>query len=57
MPSGALCGLDAVRAAAEGGHVRSVTMQTRKPPRSLQGAPLVAEQGIDLATLREPVCL
>ena len=57
VPSGALCGLDAVRAAAEGGHVRSVTMQTRKPPRSLQGAPLVAEQGIDLATLREPVCL
>tara|TARA_B110001452_G_C15171209_1_gene407094 strand:+ start:37 stop:870 length:834 start_codon:yes stop_codon:yes gene_type:complete len=57
IPSGALCGLDAVRAAAEGGNVRSVTMRTRKPPRSLQNAPMVAQKGIDLSQLSEAVCL
>src|SRR5262249_57719315 len=38
VPTGALLGLDAVRAAAEG-HVESVTIESRKPPRGLQGAP------------------
>lgn len=57
VPSGALCGLDAVRAAAEGGNIRSITMQTRKPPRSLQGAPMVAELGLDLSALAEAQCL
>ncbi|MGA8198016.1 MAG: aspartate dehydrogenase, partial [Acetobacteraceae bacterium] len=32
VPTGALLGLDAVRAAAEG-HVASITIETRKPPR------------------------
>ena len=54
IPTGALCGLDAVRAAAEGGNVESVVMQTRKPPASLQNAPFVREQGIDLSALTEP---
>ena len=51
VPTGALAGLDAVRAAAEGGNVRKVVMQTRKPPRSLQRAPFVLEQGLDLSSL------
>jgi aspartate dehydrogenase len=38
VPTGALLGLDAVSAAAEG-EIRSVTMVTRKPPRGLAGAP------------------
>ena len=54
IPTGALCGLDAVRAAAEGGNVNSVVMQTRKPPASLQNAPFVKEQGLDLSSLTEP---
>ena len=37
-PTGALIGLDAVRAAAEG-DIRSVKMITRKPPGGLEGAP------------------
>ena len=53
VPTGALAGLDAVKAAAEGGHVRSVVMQTRKPPKSLQNAPFVQEQGLDLSSLSE----
>ena len=53
VPTGALLGLDAVRAAAEG-TVHSVTMVTRKPPAGLEGAPYLREHGITLAGLREP---
>lgn len=53
-PTGALIGLDAVRAAAEG-EIRSVTMVTRKPPNGLEGAPYLVQQGISLAGLSEPL--
>lgn len=53
VPTGALLGLDAVRAAAEG-HVESVTIETRKPPRGLAGAPYLEQAGIDLDAIREP---
>ncbi len=48
VPTGALLGLDAVRAAAEG-TVHSVTIETRKPPRGLAGAPYLEQHNIDLA--------
>src|SRR5271169_6237155 len=54
VPTGALLGLDAVRAAAEG-TIHSVTMITRKPPNGLEGAPYLVERGISLANLKEPV--
>ena len=47
VPTGALLGLDAVRAAAEG-EIRSVRLVTRKPPRGLAGAPYLVERGIAL---------
>jgi aspartate dehydrogenase len=50
VPTGALIGLDAVRAAAEG-NIRSVTMITRKPPNGLEGAPYLVERGISLKGL------
>jgi aspartate dehydrogenase len=53
VPTGALLGLDAVRAAAEG-HVASVTIETRKPPRGLEGAPYLGEHGIDVSDLKAP---
>ncbi|UCH75721.1 MAG: aspartate dehydrogenase [Rhodospirillales bacterium] len=53
-PTGALLGLDAVRAAAEG-TIESVTMVTRKPPRGLAGAPYLEEKGISLEGLKEPL--
>jgi aspartate dehydrogenase len=53
VPTGALLGLDAVVAAAEGG-IQSVTMVTRKPPRGLLGAPYLEANGIDIAGLRRP---
>jgi aspartate dehydrogenase len=54
VPTGALLGLDAVRAAAEG-DIRAVTMITRKPPKGLAGAPYLEERGIDLEALVEPL--
>jgi aspartate dehydrogenase len=54
VPTGALIGLDAVRAAAEG-TIRSVTMITTKPPQGLEGAPYLAERKISLAGLRAPL--
>ncbi len=54
VPTGALLGLDAVRAAAEG-EIRSVTMVTRKPPNGLMGAPYLLQRGIDLSALEEPL--
>jgi len=54
VPTGALIGLDAVRAAAEG-EIRSVKMVTRKPPRGLAGAPYLAEHNISLEHLKQPL--
>ncbi len=52
VPTGALVGFDAVRAAAMG-NVKSVTMVTRKPPKALKKAPFVVEHDIDLDGLSE----
>lgn len=56
LPSGALCGLDGIRAAMESG-LHHVTLTTRKPPKGLEGAPYLEDRGIDLYTLDEPVVL
>jgi aspartate dehydrogenase len=52
VPSGAIAGLDGMKGAREGA-ISSVTMETRKPPRGLAGAPYLAQQGIDLDAIRE----
>ncbi len=52
VPTGALLGLDAVRAAAEG-EVESVAIETRKPPRGLAGAPYLEENNIDVSGVAE----
>ena len=54
VPTGALVGLDAVRAAAEG-TIHSVKMVTRKPPAGLEGAPYLREKGISVSGLKEPL--
>lgn len=54
VPTGALLGLDAVRATAEG-KIESVRMITRKPPAGLKGAPLLVEKGISVDGLKEPL--
>jgi aspartate dehydrogenase len=50
VPTGALLGLDAVAAAAEGAITR-VHMVTRKPPTGLAGAPYLEQHGISVAGL------
>ena len=52
VPTGALLGLDAVAAAAEG-EISSVHMITRKPPGGLIGAPYLVEHGIGIDNLSE----
>jgi aspartate dehydrogenase len=55
-PTGALLGLDAVRAAAEG-EVQSVTIETRKPPRGLVGAPYLEQHNIDVLAITTPTVI
>lgn len=54
VPTGALIGLDAVRAAAEGS-IYSVKMMSRKPPQGLEGAPYLVAHKISLAGLTAPL--
>lgn len=56
LGTGALLGLDAVRAAAKG-TIHSVTMITRKPPKSLKGAPYLRDHQIAIDGLSEPLKL
>lgn len=53
VPTGAILGLDAVRAMAEG-EISSVTLTTRKPPQGLAGAPYLVDEGIEIDGLTEP---
>jgi aspartate dehydrogenase len=53
VPTGALLGLDAVGAAAEG-EIRSVKMVSRKPPRGLAGAPHLAGTEVNAESVTEP---
>jgi aspartate dehydrogenase len=50
VPTGALLGLDAVRAASEG-VIYSVHMVTRKPPKGLAGAPHLVDNNISVENL------
>ena len=54
VPTGALIGLDTVRAMAEG-EISRVTLETRKPPAGLAGAPHLVENGIDISNLTAPL--
>lgn len=56
VPSGAMLGLDAVKAAAVG-NITELTIVTRKPPASLSKAAYVVRNKIDLANLDHPVCI
>lgn len=56
VPSGAILGLDAICAAAEG-RIGSVTIVTRKPPKGLLGAAYLDDNGIDISNLSKPLCV
>lgn len=52
LPSGAICGLDGVKAASLG-KIKSVTLTTKKPKEALAGAPYIKKKNIDLDSIRE----
>jgi aspartate dehydrogenase len=54
VPTGALVGLDAVRAVAEG-RIETVSITTRKPPAGLAGAPLLVAKGLSVENLQAPL--
>ena len=54
VPTGALVGLDAVRAAAEA-HVDRVQIITRKPPAALKDSPYLEENSIEVDNLTQPI--
>ena len=56
VPTGALLGLDAVQAAAQG-VISRIHMITRKPPNGLDGAPYLVEHGMSLAGLDRALCV
>jgi aspartate dehydrogenase len=56
IPSGAICGLDGIRAARLQG-LDSVTLTTRKPPKAFEGARGVFKKGIALHTIRKATVL
>ncbi len=57
VPSGAIAGVDGVRAAAVGGGLHALTLRTTKPPRGLAGAPHVLAHAIDLDALTTPTTI
>ncbi len=52
VPSAAIAGLDGVKGARLGA-ITSITMESRKPPRGLAGAPWIVEKKIDLDAITE----
>lgn len=54
VPTGAVIGLDTVRAMAVG-EIHGVTLETRKPPAGLAGAPHLVENRIDISNLSAPL--
>lgn len=56
VPSGALAGLDGIKAMAIG-RLSQATLTTRKPPKSLQSAPYVQQRGFGLDQLTHPLIL
>lgn len=53
LPSGAICGLDGVKAASVEG-ITSAEITTTKHPRGLEGAPYLVENNIDIRGLAQP---
>ena len=51
LPSGAISGIDAIKASKEAG-IKEVMITTRKAPRSIKGAPYLVEKGIDVDVIK-----
>ena len=56
VPTGALLGIDALIAAAEG-EIHSVTMKSSKPPAGFHGAPFLVQRNIEVLGIKEAMQL
>lgn len=56
FPSGAIAGVDAVKAASLS-HIQSIKLTTRKPPAGFIGNPYLAQKGIDLSRIKRETVL
>ena len=56
IPSGALCGVDGIKAMAVGTITR-IRLTTRKPPRALASSPFVQAHRLQLTRIRKPMVL
>lgn len=54
IPSGAIAGVDAFKAAANGA-IKSILLTTRKPSKTLQDIPYVKRMGIDLVNSKKDI--
>jgi aspartate dehydrogenase len=52
LPSGAIAGVDAIKAASLK-KIKKITLTTRKPPQGLKGNPYFEKQGIDLDKIKK----
>ncbi|MFH0940671.1 MAG: aspartate dehydrogenase domain-containing protein [Candidatus Omnitrophota bacterium] len=52
FPSGAICGLDGLKALIPAG-IEGITLRTMKPPRALEGADYIVKNKIDLSRIKE----
>ncbi len=50
VPSGAIAGLDAIKA-AKAGRIEEAVITTHKPPKTLEGAPYVEQHGLDMSAI------
>ena len=56
IPSGAIAGIDALKAASLT-PIEEITLTTRKPPSGLKGIPYLSERGMDLDSITEETVL
>lgn len=56
IPSGAICGIDGLKAVAYG-KINKVTLTTKKPPKAFLGLPYILKKKIRLDNLKEDVIL
>lgn len=52
IPSGAICGIDGLKAHALA-RIKKVTLTTTKPPQALEGSPYVTKNKIDLSAIKK----